>query len=141
MFVHLQSLVSFFLILILYCYSSTVVRLLSPSLHPTPAEDPSLLHFHHPPGFHPSVLHSSSPNSLSSLAPPHATPPTFRWFPNSMSLATLGFLPFSTYYSPAKGEIIWYLSHTVWLISLNIMLSSTIHAVAKSISSFFLSAA
>ena len=39
------------------------------------------------------------------------------------------------------GEIIWYLSFTVWLISLSIMLSSSIHAVAKGRSSFFLSAA
>ena len=39
------------------------------------------------------------------------------------------------------GEIIWYLSFTVWLISLSIMPSSSIHAVAKVRSSFFLSAA
>ena len=43
-------------------------------------------------------------------------------------------------YIPVKGEIIWYLSLTVWLISLSIMLSSASHAVAKGISSFFLSA-
>ena len=30
-----------------------------------------------------------------------------------------------------KGHYIWYLSLTVWLISLSIMLSSSIHAVAK----------
>ena len=40
---------------------------------------------------------------------------------------------------PVKGEIIWYLSLTSWLISLSIMLSSFIHGVAKGISSFFLS--
>ena len=34
-----------------------------------------------------------------------------------------------------KGEIIWYLSLTAWLISLSIMLSSSIHALAKGISS------
>ena len=44
-------------------------------------------------------------------------------------------------YVPVKGEIIWYLSLTSWFISLSIMLSSFIHAVAKGISSFFLSAA
>ena len=43
-------------------------------------------------------------------------------------------------YVPVKGEIIRYLSLTAWLISLSIMLSSSIHAVAKGISSFFLSA-
>ena len=37
-------------------------------------------------------------------------------------------------------EIIWYLSFTTWLISLSIMLSSSIHAVTKGWSSFFLSA-
>ena len=42
---------------------------------------------------------------------------------------------------PVKGEIIWYLSLTTWLISLSIMLSSSIHAVAKGISSLFLSTA
>ena len=29
------------------------------------------------------------------------------------------------------GEFMWYLSFTAWLISLSIMLSSSIHAVAK----------
>ena len=43
-------------------------------------------------------------------------------------------------YVLVKGEIIWYLSLTAGLISLSIMLSSSIHAVAKGISSFFLSA-
>ena len=39
-------------------------------------------------------------------------------------------------YVPVKGEIIWYLSLTAWLISLSIRLSSSIHAVAKGRSSF-----
>ena len=43
-------------------------------------------------------------------------------------------------YVPVKGEIIWYLSLTARLISLSIMLSSSIHAVAKGTSSFFFSA-
>ena len=48
-------------------------------------------------------------------------------------------LPFSFVdYVPVKGEIIWYLSLTAWLISLSIVLSSSIHAVAKGRSSFFL---
>ena len=42
---------------------------------------------------------------------------------------------------PVKGEIIQYLSLNAWLISLSIMLASSIHAVAKGIGSFFLSAA
>ena len=36
--------------------------------------------------------------------------------------------------------IIWYLSFTAWLISLSIMLSRSIHAVVKGMSSFVLSA-
>ena len=67
--------------------------------------------------------------------------PIVRMFLTSMSLVIFCFLFFSIYYVPVKGEIIWYLSLTAWLISLNIMLSSSIHAVAKGISSFFLSAA
>ena len=39
------------------------------------------------------------------------------------------FFSFSIYYVPVKGEIIWYLSLTVWLISLSVMLSSSIHAI------------
>ena len=44
-------------------------------------------------------------------------------------------------YVPVKGEIIWYLSLTAWLVSLSIMLSSSIHTVAKGRSSFFVSSA
>ena len=56
-----------------------------------------------------------------------------------MSVIIFCFLFSSIDYVPVKGEIIWYLSLT-WLISLSIMLSSSIHAVAKGIGSFFLSA-
>ena len=41
---------------------------------------------------------------------------------------------------PLIGEITWYLSFTDWLISLSIMVSSSIHAIAKGRNSFFLSA-
>ena len=54
-------------------------------------------------------------------------------------LHCVSFLPFVDYV-PVKGEIIWYLSLTTWLISLSIMLSRSIHAVSQDISSFFLSA-
>ena len=127
-----QKLFSFFLILFFYCYSITIVCLFSPSLHPTPAEPPSLPHLHPPPWFCPCVLYSSSCNPLSSLSPPHFPLPIVRLFLTSMSLVIFCFL-FSIYYVPVKGEIIWYLSLTVWLISLSIMLSSSIHAVAKGI--------
>ena len=52
----------------------------------------------------------------------------------SMSLVIFCLLFSSVDYVPVKGEIIWYLSLTTWLISLSIMLSSSIHAIAKGIS-------
>ena len=54
-----------------------------------------------------------------------------RLFLISMSLVIFCLLFSSVDYVPVKGEIIWYLSLTAWLISLTIMLSSSIHAVAK----------
>ena len=59
----------------------------------------------------------------------------------SMSLVIFCLLFSFVDYVPVKGEIIWYFSLTAWLISLSIMFSSSIHAVAKGISPFFLSAA
>ena len=131
----------FFLILIFYCYSITVVCLFSPSLHPTPAEPTSLPHLHPSPSFCACVLYSSSWKPLSPLSSPHSPLAVVRLFLTSMSLVIFCLLFSLVDYVPVKGEIIWYLSLTAWLISLSIMLSSTIHAVAKSISSFFLSAA
>ena len=124
-----------------YCYSITVVCIFFPSLHPTPANPTSLPHLHPPPWFCPCVLYSSSCNPLSPLSPPHSALAIVRLFLISMSLVIFC-LPFSFVdYVPVKGEITWYLSLATWLISLSIMLSSSIHAVAKGISSFFLSAA
>ena len=99
-----------------YCYSITVVCLLSPSLHCTPAEPTSLPHLHPPPWFSPCVLYSSSCNPLSSLSPPHSSLPIVRLFLTSVSLVIFCLLFSSTYYVPVKGEIIWYLSLTIWLI-------------------------
>ena len=48
------------------------------------------------------------------------------------------FASFFVDYVPVKGEIIWYLSLTTWIISLSIMLSNSIHTIAKGISYFFL---
>ena len=53
----------------IYCYSITVVRLFSPSLHPTQAKPTSLRHIHPPPWFCPCVLYSSSFNPLFPLSP------------------------------------------------------------------------
>ena len=124
-----------------YCYSVTVVCLFSPFLHPTPAEPISLPDLHPPPWFCPCVLYSSSCNPLFPLSPPDSPLATVSLFLTSMSLVIFCLLFSPIAYVPVKGEIIWYLSLTTWLISLSIMLSSSIHAVAKGISSFFLSAA
>ena len=137
----LQIFLDYSFFLNFYCYSITVVCLFSPSLHPTPAEPPSLPHLHPPPWFCSWVLYSSSCNPLFPLSPPPLTLAIVRLFLTSMSLVIFCLLFSFVDYVPVKGEIIWYLSLTAWLISLSIMLSSFIHAVAKGISSFFLSAA
>ena len=124
-----------------YCYSVIVVCLFSPSLHPTQAKPTSLPHLHPPPWFCPCVLYSSSCNPLFSLAPPPPTPAQCEIVLNFNVSGCILFAFSSVDYVPVKGEIIWYLSLTAWLISLSIMLSSSIHAVAKGINSFFLSAA
>ena len=103
-----------------YCYSVTIICLFSPSLHPTPAKPTSLLHLHPPPWFCPCVLYSSSCNPLSSLSSPHSSLPIVTLFLTSMSLVIFCFLLSSIDYVPVKGEIIWYLSLTAWLISLSI---------------------
>ena len=58
----------------------------SPSLHPTPAELPSLPHLPLPPRFCPCVLYSSSCNHLSSLSPPHSPLAIARLFLTSIFL-------------------------------------------------------
>ena len=77
--------------------------------------------------------------------PGHFPPPsplvTVSLLSISMSLAVLCLLVGFVDYVPVKGEIIWYLPLTTWLISLSIMLSGSIHSVAKSRSSSFLPAA
>ena len=124
-----------------YCYSITVVYIFSPSFHSTPAKPTSLSHLHPPPCFCPCVLYSSSCKPLSPLSPPHSLLAIVRFFLTSMSLVIFCLLFSLVDYVPVKGEIIWYLSFTTWLISLSVMLSSSIHVVAKGRSSFFLSAA
>ena len=130
----------FFFFLSFSCYSITVVCIFSPSLQPTPAEPTSLPCLHPPPWFCPCVLYSSSCNPVSQLSPSHTPLAIVRLFLTSMSLVIFCLLFSLVDYGPVKGEIIWYLSLTTWLISLRIMLSSSIHAVAKGISFFFLSA-
>ena len=120
---------------------------LSPfSLHHSPC--PTHSHFPHW-NLHPWAL-SMCPlymflEGLSPVCPYFLPPPsplvTVSLFFVSVFLVIFCLLFSSIDYVPVKGEIIWYLSLTAWLISLSIMLSSSIHAVAKGRSSFFLSAA
>ena len=137
----LEPLLFFFLIFkLFYCCSITVVFIFSPPLHPTPAKPTSVPCFHPPPWFWTCVLYSSSWKPFSLLFLPPSPLPINRLFLTSMSLVIFCLLFSSIAYVPVKGEIIWYLSLTAWLISLTIMLSSSIHALTKGISSSFLSA-
>ena len=122
-----------------YCYSITVVCLFSRSLHSTPAEPTTLPHLYPPPWFVSFIVVPVIPSSH--CLPPRPALAIVRLFLTSMSLVTFCFLFSSIDYVPVKGEIIWYFSLTTWLISVSILLSSFIHAIAKGISSFFLSAA
>ena len=107
--------------------------------HPSQTHIPPLL----PPS--PLVLsmcpYSSSRKFFFPLSPPLSPLAIVRLFLISMSLVIFCFLFSFVDYVPVKGEIIWYLSLINWLISLSIMFSSSIYAVAKGRSSFFPSAA
>ena len=124
-----------------YCCSITVICISPLPLPSTTAKPTSLPCFHLPFWFCPCVFYSSSWKPFSPLSPPPSPLAIFGLFLTSMSLVIFCLLFSFVDYVPVKGEIIGYLSLTAWLISLNIMLSSFIHAVAKGISSFFLSAA
>ena len=119
-----------FLNLFIYFYSVTIVCIFSPSLHPTPASPTSLPYCYPPPWFCPCGLYSSSYRPLSPLSPPHSPLAIVTMFLISRSLVIFCLLFSFVDYVPVKGEIIWYLSLTAWLISLSIMLSSSIHAIA-----------
>ena len=107
---------------------------------PTRQLHPSQTYLPAPLWFCPCVLHSSSWKPFSPLSLPPSPLAIVRLFLTSMSLVIFCLFFSFVDYVPVKGEIIWYLSLTAWLISPSIMLSSSIHAVAKGISSFFLSA-
>ena len=126
---------------LLHCCSITVVCIFSPPLpsHPSQTHLPHLLPSPNP-WFYPCVLYRSSGKPFSPLSHSPSPLAIVRLFLISMSLVIFCLLFSFVDYVPVKGEIISYLSLTAWLISLSIMLSSSIHAVAKGISSFFLSA-
>ena len=130
----------FKIILLLFNYSCLHFLLTTPP-HPRPAKPTSLPCFHPPPWYSPCVLYNSSWKTFPPLSSSPSPLAIVRLFLTSMSLVIFCLLFSFVDYVPVKGEIIWYLSLTVWLISLSIMLSHSIHAVAKGISSLFLSAA
>ena len=106
-----------------------------PQPSPPPTIDPTHL------WLCPWVFHTCSLMSLPSLPPviPSTSPlVTVSFFFISMSLVIFCLLVCCVDYVPSIGEIIWYLSFTSWLISFSIMLSISIHAVAKGRKSFFL---
>ena len=90
---------------------------------------------------YPLYMFLDNPSPFPWVSPPTSPLVTVSLSFISMSLVLFCLLVCFVDYILLIGEIIWYLSFTTWLISLSIMLSSSIHAVAKGISSFFLSAA
>ena len=132
--------VSFFNIFLLFKYSFL-------PFPPTSPHYPS--HPHLPPLFPPPLLLSMCPlqfflktlHPLPLWSPPLSPLVTVSLFSISVPLVKFCLLVRFVDQVPVKGEIIWYLSFPPWLISLSIMLSSSIHAVAKGRSSFFFSAA
>ena len=120
-----------------YCCSSTNFVHYSPSPQPSPPPslNPDLL------WLCPYVLYTCSCQTFPlfpPLSPPCSPLVTDSLLLISMSLVIFCLLVCFVDYVPLIGEIIWYLSFTTWLISLSIMLSRSIHAVAKGRSSFFL---
>ena len=102
----------FFKFLLLFNYSC---------LHFLPIPPPHLSQSHlPPPRFCPCVLYSSSCKPFSPLSPPHSPLAIVTLFLISMSLVIFRLLFSFVDYVPVKGEIIWHLSLTAWLISLSI---------------------
>ena len=124
-----------FIYLFLFSYNCLHFLPIPPPHPPSPTSCP---HLYPPPWFCPCVLYSSSYRPLSPLSLPHSPLAIVTMFLISMSLVIFCLLFSSVDYVPVKGEVIFV--PPAWLISLSIMLSSSIHAVAKGISSFFLSA-
>ena len=131
----------FFLLLFNYsCPHFTPPTQLLSSALPSPISHiqsfPSLLFLSMGPLY--MFLDDPSP-SLPSYPPLPSPQVTFSLFFISMSLVLFCLLVCFVHYIPLISDIIWYLSFTAWLISLSIMLSSSIHAVVKGRSPFFLS--
>ena len=133
--------------IILYIFKFFTVQLhLSPFLpitlpHPTHLHLPhSILPLHHCP--FPWVLYTWSLMTLPSFPPiiPSHHPSGYCQFVLYFNVSRYILLACFVDWVTLIGEIIWYLSFAACLISLSIMLSSSICAVTKGRSSFFLSA-
>ena len=111
----------------------------TPTLTPTPTVSPHpVVHVHG--SFIP--IHELDPYPSFSPYPPLPSPlVTVSLFLVSMPLVLFCSFACFVHWVPLIGEIIWYLSFTTWLISLSLILSSSILAVTKGRSSFFLSTA
>ena len=105
----------FSIILLLFSYSC--LHFLLTSL-PYPSQTTSLPCFHPPPWFCPYGLYSSSWKPFSPLFLPPSPLATIKLFLTSMSLVIFCLFFSSVDYVPVKGEILWYLYLTAWLISL-----------------------
>ena len=118
---------------VFFQYMKFIVKLVSIQ-HPVLIPKGALLNTHHPPPL-PPTPHQPSVCSqflrvFYALVLSHSNLFFFS-FPSPM-----GFCEVSQ--DPHKSENIWYLSFSVWLISLSITLSSSIHVATKSHISFFL---
>ena len=127
-----------FLLLFKYnCLHFLPTTPLQPQLAPLPTLDPT------PVWFCPSVLYTCSRKPcplFPPLSPPTSPLVTVSLFLISMSLVIFCLLICFVDQVPLISEIIRCVSFTACLISLSIMFSRSIHAVAKGRSSFFLSA-
>ena len=134
-------LIVFFSSSFFYCCSSTLVSIFWPSLSSSPPTPTSHHQSYRPLALSmgPRHMFLGDPSPSSPCYPPPPSPlVTISLFFISMSLVIFWLLVCIVVYVPLIGEIMWYLSFTSWLISLSILLSSSIHAVAKARSSFFL---
>ena len=138
--VHIMKCTSLFLILV---YSITVVATFPPLLSsvqptppPTPKSIPRLLSMSM--GYSYMFFDQSLP--LLSTPIPFPTPPgSCQSVSCFHACGSVLFISLFCHQIPLIGEIIWYLSFTIWFTSLSMILSRSIHAIAKGRSSFFLS--
>ena len=118
----------------LNCYSITLAQCF-PLCPPLPSPPPTP-NSHSPPCSPcPWVIHTCSLTSpfpfFPSLSPSLLPSVTVSLFHVSVPLVLFYLLVYFVHQIPLIGEIIWYLPFTTWLISLNIIFSSSIHAIAK----------